>query len=69
MQTTLAAYRQDSRIGISLVGFSKIEQIQGAILSLEITLPPENLAGVFLAGITNLLPCWRIQGNLIGVGK
>lgn len=42
-QVTLAAYRLDPRIGISLVGFSKVGQIEEAVGSLGIDLSKEEL--------------------------
>ncbi|MBO9668503.1 MAG: aldo/keto reductase, partial [Bdellovibrio sp.] len=56
MQTTLAAYRQDSRVGVSLVGFSKMEQIHEAIASLEIELSIEDLARIDEASAKLKLP-------------
>lgn len=43
MQVTLAAYRLDPRIGVSLVGFSKVEQIEEAFGSFEIDLSNEEI--------------------------
>lgn len=49
MQVTLAAYRMNPKIGVSLVGFSKVEQIQEAISSFDIILSADELRGIDLA--------------------
>lgn len=49
MQVTLAAYRLDPRIGVSLVGFSKVEQIEEAAGSLGIDLSKDELQTIDLA--------------------
>lgn len=46
MQATLVAYRYDSKVAVSLVGFSKEDQIQEAISSLDIKLITEDLAKI-----------------------